>query len=95
MSSRQSCRSRPTFLLAATLSMLGLAPMLRVSRAGAAVAGDGGQLIVTPRVTILEDPHDALPVRLAAQDLQADFAHVFGTEPRNVTRREDAGPVTN
>ena len=94
MSSRQSCRSRPTFLLAAALSMLGLAPMLRVSRAGAAVAGDGGQLIVTPRVTILEDPHDALPVRLAAQDLQADFAHVFGTEPRIVTRREDAGPVT-
>ena len=87
----KSCRCRPASLLATVLLPVLIAG---AGRMGAARADDAGTLVITSRVTILEDPHDALPVRLAAQDLQNDFAQVFGAKPRIVTHREDAGPVT-
>jgi Glycosyl hydrolase family 115 len=60
---------------------------------GAATARAGGALVLTSQVTLLEDPHETLAVRLAARDLQNDLARVFGARPRIVTRREDAGPI--
>ncbi|MGH8296621.1 MAG: glycosyl hydrolase 115 family protein, partial [Steroidobacteraceae bacterium] len=69
--------------------LFGVAPA-----SAAAAAPDAGRVIVTSHVTILESPHESLPVRLAAQDLQHDFARVFGVGPRIVTSPRAAGPVT-
>lgn len=86
-----SSRSAPLAVVVIALSafLLG-APLANA----AATASDAGRFVLTPRVTLLESPHESLPVRLAAQDLQDDFARVFGVKPRIVTRREEAGPVT-
>ncbi|HEV2442918.1 MAG TPA: glycosyl hydrolase 115 family protein [Steroidobacteraceae bacterium] len=93
MRSVKRCRSLPASrIAAASLAVLVLgAGWARM--ADAAAAGSGGPLVLTSKVTLLEDPHEALPVRLAAQDLQSDLARVFGVRPRIVTRREDAGPA--
>ncbi len=53
-----------------------------------------GTLVLDSHVTILEHPDEAGPIRKAAADLASDFARVFGTAPRIVTRPEDSGPVT-
>ena len=93
MRSLKWCRRRSASQVAAAalaVLMLG-AGSVRV--ADAAAVGGGGPLVLTSKVTLLEDPREALPVRLAAQDLQRDLARVFGARPRIVTRREDAGPV--
>jgi hypothetical protein len=44
-------------------------------------------------VTLVVSPTEAEPIRRAVDDLAGDFASVFGTRPRIVTRPEDAGPV--
>ncbi len=62
---------------------------------GEAPAADGAAVLqLDPRVTILERADESLPIKKATQDLQDDFAKVFGTRPRIVTRPEDGGPVT-
>ena len=90
MSFLMPCSSRPALRVALILALFWAA-----ARAGAApTASAAGQVVVTSKVTLLESPHESLPLRLATQDLQDDFAHVFGVRPRIVTRREEAGPVT-
>lgn len=91
MTSIESCRSRSASRIAVVpLALL----LLGTGGTRAAIAGDSAALVLTSKVTLLEDPHEAPAVRLATQDLQSDLARVFGTKPRIVTRREDAGPVT-
>jgi hypothetical protein len=51
-------------------------------------------LILDARVTLLEMPGQAAPVRRAIDDLADDFYKVLGTRPKIVTREEDSGPVT-
>ncbi|MGH8298813.1 MAG: glycosyl hydrolase 115 family protein [Steroidobacteraceae bacterium] len=73
-------------LAAASLTLL----LLAAGGSSAAVARESG-LVLTSKVPLLENPHEALAVRLAAKDLQSDLTRVFGVEPRIVTRREGAG----
>jgi len=79
-------------------ALLGLAAFFSVAVLGCkqadAAPTASAHVMVTSNVTLLESPGESLPVRLAAQDLQNDFARVFGVRPRIVTRRRDAGPVT-
>jgi hypothetical protein len=51
-------------------------------------------LVLDSRVTLLEMPGEASPVRRAIDDLADDFYKVLGTRPKIVTREEDAGPLT-
>lgn len=60
----------------------------------AAMAAERGGITLDARVTLLENPQENGPVRLAAQDLRNDFAKVFGARPRIVTTAADAGPLT-
>lgn len=81
---------RSALRVALILALFGAA-----ARAGEApTASVAERVVVTSTVTLLESPHESLPVRLATQDLQDDFARVFGVRPRIVTRREETGPVT-
>jgi hypothetical protein len=93
MRSLKWCRRRCASQVAAASLAVLLLGAGGARMAGAAAARSGGPLILTSKVTLLEDPHEALPVRLAAQDLQSDLARVFGARPRIVTRRGDAAPV--
>ncbi|MDE2495332.1 MAG: glycosyl hydrolase 115 family protein [Alphaproteobacteria bacterium] len=61
---------------------------------GLGTAADVGSVVITSKVTILENVNENGPVRLAAQDLQNDFAKVFGAKPRIVTNAAEAGPLT-
>jgi Glycosyl hydrolase family 115 len=88
MSSIKSRRS-PLALLA--VSLVALLPAAGAVRA--AIAPAVGPLVLTSRVTLLESPHEALAVRLAAMDLRRDLARVLGVSPRIVTRREQVGRV--
>jgi hypothetical protein len=93
MSPRTSCSSPPAWR--AIVSALSTLALLGIAQANAAPAASGaGQIVVTSNVTLLESPHEPLPIRLATQDLQNDFARVFGARPRIVTRRQDAAAVT-
>jgi hypothetical protein len=93
MSLRPARGGRP--LARAFVAVLPVLALLGAARANAAPeAAHVGQVVVTSDVTLLESPHESLPVRLAAQDLQHDLARVFGVAPRIVTRRSEAGPVT-
>jgi hypothetical protein len=90
---RISRSSRP--VLRAMVGAVSALALFGAVQANAAPHGSGvGRVVVTSSVTLLESPHEPLPVRLAAQDLQSDFARVFGAKPRIVTRRDEAGPVT-
>jgi len=60
----------------------------------AAVARAEGKIVVGPSVTILMASGEVSPVRLAAEDVAADFVKVMGARPKIVGRAEDAGPVT-
>src|SRR5690348_9534842 len=81
---------RSALRVALILALFGAA-----ARAGEApTASVAERVVVTSTVTLLESPHESLPVRLATQDLQDDFARVFGVRPRIVTSREETGPVT-
>ena len=51
-------------------------------------------IVLDARVTLLETPGEAAPVRRAIDDLADDFYKVLGTRPKIVTREEDAGVVT-
>lgn len=51
-------------------------------------------LTIDAHTTILERADTPPAVRKAADDLAADFAKVFGSAPRVVTRLDDAGPTT-
>jgi hypothetical protein len=51
-------------------------------------------IVLDARVTLLEMPGEAAPVRRAIDDLADDFYKVLGTRPKIVTREEDAGAVT-
>src|SRR5580704_11128734 len=44
-------------------------------------------------VTLVVSASEPGPVHRAAQDLQADFARVFGKEPKVVDRLDASGPV--
>ena len=95
MSPVKSRRERSAWRVAsATLALL----MLTTTWSRAAIVRDsgthGGALILTAKITILEDPQESPAVRLATQDLQSDLAHVLGVAPRIVTRRKDAGPLS-
>ncbi len=59
-----------------------------------AAAAPADSIVVDARVTILERADASLPIKRATQDLQDDFAKVFGTRPRIVSDAQDAGPVT-
>lgn len=59
----------------------------------AADTGNAGTIVIDANVTILERPNEPLPVRKAIEDLQSDFAKVFGTKPRIIARPEDGGAV--
>lgn len=103
MSSVESCRDRFTrrFVAVSLALLMVSAPWSRnaiAHDAGAIARNAGGQhrdtLVLTSKVTILEDPHAAVAVRLATQDLQSDLTRVFGVAPHVVTRPQDAGPIT-
>jgi len=72
----------------------------RVVLAGLVVAGLGAaaraqtKIVVGPSVTILVASGEAGPVRLAVDDVAADFEKVMGAKPKIVERADDAGPVT-
>jgi hypothetical protein len=53
-----------------------------------------GSVILDSKITIVQSPDEPLPIRRAVEDLANDFDKVLGTEPRIVTRQEDAGPLT-
>jgi glycosyl hydrolase family 115 (putative glucuronidase) len=53
-----------------------------------------GTIVLNSAVTIFITPDAAEPIQMAADDLAADFQTVFGTRPKIVHRREDAGPTT-
>jgi len=44
--------------------------------------------------SIFISPDAAEPIQMAVTDLAADFQSVFGTQPKVIHRREDAGPTT-
>lgn len=79
-------------LLAVSFPALVLMGLVRADAAPR--ASDPGRIVITSQVTLLESANAPLPVRLAAQDLQDDFARVLGARPRIVTRPQDAGPAT-
>ncbi|MGH7997763.1 MAG: glycosyl hydrolase 115 family protein [Opitutaceae bacterium] len=60
----------------------------------AALASAAGGIVIGAKVTILENPHENGPVRLATEDLQNDFAAVLGVRPPIVANAAEAGPVT-
>jgi len=72
----------------------------RVVLAGLVVAGLGAaaraqtKIVVGPSVTILVASGEAGPVRLAVDDVAADFEKVMGAKPKIVESADDAGPVT-
>ena len=51
-------------------------------------------IVLDARVTLLETPGEAAPVRRAIDDLADDFYKVLGTRPKIINREEDAGAVT-
>jgi Glycosyl hydrolase family 115 len=53
-----------------------------------------GTIVLNSAVTIFISPDAAEPIQMAADDLAADFQTIFGTRPKIVHRREDAGPTT-
>ncbi|GGA61906.1 hypothetical protein GCM10011507_11800 [Edaphobacter acidisoli] len=52
------------------------------------------QIEVGPSVTVLLGADEPGAVRLAVEDVVADFGKVMGAKPKIVERAEDAGPVT-
>jgi hypothetical protein len=68
--------------------------LLGGATADAAPTSSPAQILLTSNLTLLESPREPLAIRLAEKDLQADFGRVFGIEPRIITRRSEAGPVT-
>jgi hypothetical protein len=76
-------------LLLVTLALVCGAPALAQAREAQDQA-----YVLDSRVTLLEVPDEAGPIRRATQDLAEDFYKVLGTRAKIVTRQQDAGPVT-
>jgi hypothetical protein len=76
-------------LLLVTLALVCGTPALAQSREAQDQA-----YVLDSRVTLLEAPDEAGPIRRATLDLAEDFYRVLGTRPKIVTRQQDAGPVT-
>jgi hypothetical protein len=75
-------------ILSVTTGLLFLLPAGTVPQpANHAITLDG-------RATILVDPEQPAPIRLAAQDLASDMQKVFGHAPAIIGTQRDAGPVT-
>ncbi|MGH2842053.1 MAG: glycosyl hydrolase 115 family protein, partial [Solirubrobacteraceae bacterium] len=64
------------------------------AQAQSRAAASGGGIVLDGNVTILLDPKQPGPVELAVKDLASDLQKVFGSEPKIVSREQDAGPVT-
>lgn len=64
------------------------------SRATEVKEAAGESIVLNGAVSIFISPDAAEPIQMAAVDLAADFQAIFGTRPKIVHRREDAGQTT-
>ncbi len=81
-------------VLSSSVAAIMTAAALSLGSGSIALAAEAGSIAVTASVTILQNPNENGPVRLATGDLQNDLTKVFGVRPRIVTSEAEAGPVT-
>jgi hypothetical protein len=84
---RRTTWSKPVLQAALFLLPVACAPMLQAQAAKDTLTLNGN-------VTIFVDAQQPRAVQLAAKDLASDMRKVFGTDPKIVSREQDAGPVT-
>jgi Glycosyl hydrolase family 115 len=70
-----------------------VAVVLGIAASAAGATAQTSPITISGSIAIVESAQEPGPVRRATEDLRADFARVFGHEPKLVTQLSAAGPV--